>query len=297
MKRHLLALAAITLAALSACGPVVMGQRLAKKNVCPSADTDRCVQSTGNMTPIYIARWGRYIPVTGTSPPDYWAYLGRMWSASGTPVANFCGNVIANPFKAYEAARNRTGESPAFAVLGPPVIDSNFYFKRKATDRKALEGAFDIAKVLNLAGVPTGVPGRAQAEANLKVMASRTANSSINMEGNYQFVYIDPATVAALFAEDVPAELKPCADYLRANDAAMVTGLTGVLVRALSVENTTQSKIDADLQAGLGGVLTADQIAKVGLEWKREVDEVFRSETQPVFQLLSLSHQKLPGGA
>ncbi|WP_158703090.1 hypothetical protein [Allosphingosinicella vermicomposti] len=287
--------ASLTALSLSACtGPTVLGQRLKKANVCPSADTGKCVQSTGNMTPIYIEKPARFANIDDNGIPVYWQYLGRMWTGDGTPVSNYCGNVFGtNPFLTFEAAYNADPAKPDIKVLRQPVIDQPFYFTRKAFDKKAIEGNIDVGQVLNLAGVPIGVAGRAQAEAKLKAMASRVANSKIKMEGNYHFTYIEPEVVAALFAENTPAELAACADYLRTNNAAIVTGMTGVYVKTLEVENSTQDKIDADLKVALNGILPDSKIGEIGLQWKREVDEVFRSETKPVFQVLSLSHYGL----
>ena len=266
---------------VGACGPTILGKRMDKSIVCPSADTSRCVQSSGNTTPIYITKPQRFLPLLPDGKPDYWRYLGREMTQDASQFVNFCGNTTVNPLLEY--AQNRATD-----VIEPPYVGSTFDFTRSAETRIGAEFNVDIDALLDAAGIPTGTP-RIEATAALNAALSRLRKSDLTMRGRYSFITLSPSVLASMTAVDAPAELKQCAAYLKSNRTSMISALTGVKVDTLTTSGELVSNTNATLDAQLSDTLTAQQLAKLKAEFSSSVNQKYKVATEPTFQVLSIS--------
>lgn len=282
IRASLAAIAALIITTPLHAGPRILGKSEKKSLVCPAADTSKCVQTTGNVTPVWINKPQRFLPLDANGEPMLWQYLGREFTKSASQTVNFCGNVFGtNPLEVYAA------NHPNQNIIDTHV-SSSFVFDRKVSTVAGAGLDIDIDAAVAAAGIPTGTPQVAAAAA-LKAAVKRVKNSNTTMTGTYRFVTVNPSIVAGLRAVNPPPEFQQCSDDLKNSTSSIITSLTGVKIETSTTSGSLVSNASMDFDAKLNGVLDATQIAALKTQFSKSVEQKWTVAFAPTFQVLSIA--------
>lgn len=280
MKTYIISAIFFTL--LAGCGPMVYGQRMAKSEVCPGAETSKCVMNSGTVTPIYIERIPRYLALDDQNEPVYWQLLGREMTPDASPFVNYCGNVSqTNPLEAYGTRAN-------ISVIEEPKVEDAFSFTREYEDRFAATFAADLNAAMTAAGITLSTK-REAVEAALGASLERASKSALSLNGVFEFVTLRPDVIASLTAIDTPPELEQCGQALRSGQTSIITALTGVRINSLTRGNELSREVTSNFDASLSNILTQSEIAALKTEFQSKLTEHFEADLSPTFQVLSIS--------
>lgn len=266
---------------LSGCaGPVILGEKMKKNVVCPSADTNKCVQSIVDGPRYYVENPARYIEVDENGKPNYTKFLGRKLTSDVSPVALFCGGEFEkNPLEEHTQGKGAT-------LVQDPAVTSNFTFTRRVESKLNAGTAIDVDTLLNSIGVPTSID-TSQVEIEINAAWDRLKRSEIIFNGVYRFVHLNPTTIGKLTSLNPPPELEKCAKYLREHDESIIVSITGVYITTGESKGSFVNKAGAGLKASLEGKINETEIARIVAAFENSVNDSYTVTFEPVFQVLS----------
>lgn len=286
MARKMIAAGAVLFAGFAsgcAYNPTVLGTTVPRAALCPSAGK-YCAANIGNFETRSITRQPRYLVTLPDGSPDYWGFLGRKFTPTASPIVNYCGNVTTNPFSAYAA------QSPTPIVVDS-VANNTVEFNRKASTKTKLGSNADAAAIVAAAGLPTTI-AEMPVEAAVKAALDRLNSTQVRMTGRYSYAYLDPSMLASLTANDRPPSLQACADAMAAGEE-IIAAMTLVRVDTLTTTGELKSTASAGLDAALSGVLSSDQIAAVKAELEKKIEQDYKVNFSPTYQVLSIGGHRL----
>ncbi len=257
----------------------ILGVDVDKADICPSASTVKCLLKPNAATGFYIGRDKRHLPLDAADEPDLSSILGKIFATSIPQDTGYCTNSWRNPIKSFAEEQ---GIDYEIEVNRDPVA-----FKMKAKSLVDVNLGVDAVAVANAAGVPS--TQTEEVAASIKAAYNRVRNEEVEVKGTFRYIQINPMLLTALSADDRPAELEPCAQWLKDNPGQkLMVSVTGYHLDEASVSNSLKSGFSSDIKAKLAGKLTDTQIASVETTFERELEKSAELSFSKYFELLTV---------
>jgi hypothetical protein len=278
----LLMIAALCSAAVAVpvnAGVKVLGERVAKSEICPGASTSKCVMKSGSATATYIGNDRRYVSLSPQEEPILEEYLGHQFTREMAKSTPFCQNLSTDVLKKYAADQG-------IEFIKVPYQNS-FRMETKVKNVIDAQGGVDAKAAAVAAGVPAGQLDAVAAA--VSAAYRRVRNRKVQISGVFRFYEINPAILTTFASSDAPANLAACRDWLAQQDEQLIVSLTGYKLEDAKATLELASNFNSELKAKLNNTVTEGQIASIGAAFSNEVERKVEQNFPPNFELLSVA--------
>ncbi|AXU21518.1 hypothetical protein C7W88_22095 (plasmid) [Novosphingobium sp. THN1] len=282
------AISAAVLASTWVSGPAaasvkILGVNVSKNDICPNADTNKCLSKPNDATGYYLVQ-GRDLTVDANGKPNIDPILAKIFTETVRLDTNYCGNEVNNNLRAYSIANN---------IPYLEEVHSNpVHFTVKATKLLEAKGGIDAKAIATAAGVPAAQLDKVAAAVEASYNSSKT--KAVDVTGVYRYIRINTDLTRRLEADAVPADLKSCAAWLKANpDKSIVTSITGYQLTKASISSSMKSTFAQKLTASVAATVDGPQIAAIEQSFSSAVEKTSELSFSPYFQVLTVG--RYPG--
>jgi hypothetical protein len=257
----------------------VLNRAFSSSEICPGANSTKCIMKSSGATGTYIASDRRYLNLDASGEPLVNEFIGHLYTKSLNKSEPFCGGRVDDAFSSYAKSSSKVH------ILKP--YEYSFSIKEKASKLLTTAAQVDAVGAATAAGVPAASLN--QVAAAITVSFDRVKSRSVELKGIFRYYEINPDILTNFNGIDGDAALRQCKQWLADNDRQIIVGLTGYkLLDAVASDDLTQ-RFATDLKARLGSLVSDAQLASLKAAFASNIERNVEGRFSPGFELLTVA--------